>query len=78
MFGHKHINQNEKIAVFRPVPREPALTGFWMIPGQRAFFFLKHDIQNCCLVTLTSPERALVAGRTCCLLLRLLFVVVGR
>jgi len=24
-----------------------------MIPGQIAFFFLKHDMQNCCLVTLT-------------------------
>jgi len=28
-----------------------ALTGYWMIPGQIAFFCLKNDIQNCCFVT---------------------------
>jgi len=33
--------------------REPALTGCWMILGQIAFFFLKHDMQNCCFVTMT-------------------------
>jgi len=32
---------------------EPAWTGCWMIPIQIAFFFLKHDMQNCCFVTLT-------------------------
>jgi len=37
--------------VFTPILREPALAGGLMIPGQIAFFFLKHDMQNCCFVT---------------------------
>jgi len=35
-----------------PILHEPALTDCWMIPGQTAFFFFKHDMQNCCFVTL--------------------------
>jgi len=35
--------------------RQPSspLTGCWTIPSQIAFVFLKHDMQNCCFVTLT-------------------------
>ena len=29
------------------------LAGYWMIPGQVAFFFLIYDVQHCCFVTLT-------------------------
>jgi len=31
------------------------------IPGQITFFFLKHDMQNCCLVTLTCWTEFLVS-----------------
>jgi len=47
----------------RRILREPAsaLTGCWMIPGQIAFLFLKHDVQNCCFVTLTCWTEFLVS-----------------
>ena len=41
--------------------REPALTGCWMIPGQIAFLFLKHNMQNCCFVTSTYWTEFLVS-----------------
>jgi len=41
------------LAVFTSILREAAFTGCWMIPGQFTFLFLKHDMQNCCFVTLT-------------------------
>jgi len=44
-----------------PILREPALTGGWMIPGQLTFLFLKHDMQNCCFVTLTYQIQFLVS-----------------
>jgi len=44
-----------------PILREAALTVCWMIPGQLTFLFLKHDMQNCCFVTLTHQLQFLVS-----------------
>jgi len=47
--------------VFTPILSVAALIGCWVISGQKTALFLKHDMQNCCFVTLTYQTQFVVS-----------------
>ena len=60
-FAHVRSVENNIFKYQTPIDSSTLWRYVTIIPGKIAFFFLKHDMQNCCLVTLTCWTEFLVS-----------------